>query len=346
MSTLNPNIPSPELARLMTTAVSKMRDYKLRLLTPQLLLRVFLDDKDAAANHILQQLVKQRSLDLDDLLQRVEMMAHHAKGRDANFNFTDDFGKDVPLSEEMLIVIDEGLTIAQSRDELKAGSGHVLAAMTQQNVTTYAVLQRAGVTTKAVIDMLDDVMSESGVAIIHDYVDLAKQGLATAVYQRQELLRDLISLLALAQKRHVILVGPEGAGRRTLAYSLAQLLAEGKGSGNLRSLVQMNETALLENPLAAMRAGLRRASGGILLVPDIHRFFASRLHAKFPEQVNRELHKALIGDEQVIIGTTTPATYDTLTRDALIRQNTQRLNVPSASRSEAVAMLSFHKQRL
>ena len=75
---------------------------------------------------------------------------------------------------------------------------------------------------------------------------------------------------------------------------LAQLLAEGKGPGQLRSFVQINETALLENPLAAMRAGLRRASGGILVVPNIERFFADRLRAVFPEQVNRELHKALL----------------------------------------------------
>ena len=72
---------------------------------------------------------------------------------------------------------------------------------------------------------------------------------------------DKDSLLSLSQKRHVILVGPEGAGKRTLAYSLAQLLAEGKVPGELRSLVQMNETALLENPLAAMPPQLQRCAG-------------------------------------------------------------------------------------
>ncbi|MFQ5398916.1 MAG: AAA family ATPase [Anaerolineae bacterium] len=345
MNTLNPNIPTAELSRLMTTAARKRNEYKLKLLTPQLLLRVFLEEKNSAAHQILRHLHKQRGFDWRDLERRVEMMARHAQGRDAQFDFTDDFGEAVPLSEEMLVVLDEGLSIAQAREELKAGSGHALAAMTQQNVTTYAVLQRIGVTAAAVIALLGDV-AQDGTPILRDYVSEAQEGAVQTVYQRQELLRDLVGLLSLSQQRHVILVGPEGAGKRTLAYSLALLLAEGKGLKGLRSLVQINETALLENPLAAMRAGLRRASGGVLLVPGIGRFFGDRLRAKFPEQVNRELHKALLNEEQVIIGTATPGAYDRLAREPIIRQHTHRLDVPAATKVEAVAMLSFHKQRL
>ncbi|MCA9993649.1 MAG: AAA family ATPase [Ardenticatenaceae bacterium] len=349
MSTLNPNIPSPELSRLMTTAAGRMADYQLKWLTPQLLLRTFLDDATCAAGRILQQLAQQRGFKLDELTGRVETMARHSPGRDARFSYTDDFGQNVPLADEMLVILDEGLTIAQAREELKVSSGHALAAMCDAKVTTYGALQRLGITQAAVITLLDEVTQDSG-PVIHDYVYEAQQGSARPVYQRTELLRDLLSLLALAQKRHVILVGPEGAGKRTLAYSLAQLLAESNGPAQmrpqLRSLVEMNETALLENPLAAIRVALRRASGGVLLVPGIERFFADRLRARFPEQVNRELHKALLGNEQVILGTTTPAGYDQLARDPLIRQNSQRLEVPAATREETLAMLAYHQDRL
>ena len=94
------------------------------MLTPQLLLRIFLQDQDSAAYQIVQRLHERRGADFEDLLRRVEMMARSNQGRDAKFNFTDDFGKDIPLAEEMLVVIDESLTIAQARDELKVGSGH------------------------------------------------------------------------------------------------------------------------------------------------------------------------------------------------------------------------------
>lgn len=345
MDTLNPNIPTAELARLMTTAVGKLNEYHLQYLTPQLLLRTFLDDPKCAASRILSQLQKERGFSLDDLTRRVEHMAHTNKGRDANFHFTDDFGRDSRLSDEMLVLLDEGLSIAQTRDELKMGSGHALAAMALPTLTTYGVLQRIGVTTTAVTALLETV-SQEGTAVIRDYIEEAQQGHATVYYERQTLLQSLHSLLALRQPRHIILVGLEGVGKRSLIYSLAHQLAEGNGQQSFRSLVQINESALLENPLTAVRAGLRRASGGILLVPNIERFFADRLRQQFPEAVSRELHKALLGSEQVIIGTTVPAEYDRLRQHDIIRQHTNRLEVPAATSKEAVAMLNFHKARL
>lgn len=345
MDTLNPNIPTPELARLLTTAAGKMKEYRLPYLTPQLLLRVFLDDPKCGAYQILSRLQKERGFDLDDLTRRVEQMARSSQGRDAKFNFTDDFGRDARLADEMLVILDEGLSIAQARDELKVGSGHALAAMAHPNVTTYGVLQRIGVTGTAVIALLESV-AQDGTAVITDYIEEAKKGSAPPLYERQELLRDLGSLLALAQRRHVILVGPEGAGKRSLIYSLAQQLAEGNGAGGFRSVVQINESALLENPLAAVRAGLRRASDGILLVPGIERFFADRLRQQFPEGVSRELHKALLNNEQTVIGATTPGEYDRLRQHDLIRQHSNRLDVPPATTKETIAMLNFHKQRL
>ncbi len=345
MSNLNPNIPNAELSRLLTQSGESMRQYALKWLTPQLLLRAILDDKEAVAHKILRRLQEQRGFDWKNLAGRVKMMAKHSRGRNANFYFTDDFGQDIPLDEEMLVIVDEGLSIAQARDELKVHSGHVLAAMAQQNVTTYAVLQRIGVTTAAVATLLDE-MAPDGTPMLHDFVADAQKGEAQAVYQREALLGELMSLLSLSQKRHIILAGPEGAGKRTLAYSLALLLAEGKGPGNFRSLVQINETALLEKPFDAMRAGLRRASGGILLVPGIERFFADRLRAQFPEKVSRELHKAFLNNDQTIIGATTPGNFNQLNQNPIIRQNSHRLDVPAASAKESLAMLSFHKQRL
>jgi len=345
MGTLNPNIPNAELSRLLTTAGAKLGEYDLKLLTPQLLLRTFLEEHESAAYQILAQLASQRGFDFNDLQRRVEMMARNTQGRSASFDFTDDFGKSLPLADEMLVVLDEGLSIAQSRDELKVGSGHALAAMAQQNVTTYAVLKRIGVTTAAIIALLAET-SQNGAPIIRDYIQEAKEGNASPVYQRESLLREAINLLALSKNRHIILVGPEGAGKRTLGYSLAQLLAEHTAPVNVRSFVQISEAALLDNPLAAMRVGLRRASTGVLLVPGIVRFFGDRLRAVFPPDVCRELHKALLGNEQVIIGTATPEAYERLSKEQLIRQNTQRLNVPAASHEETVAMLGFHRQRI
>ena len=93
------------------------------------------------------------------------------------------------------------------------------------------------VSTAAVTALLDEVSTEQAETIIRDYVQEAKDGGAKAVYQRDQLLRDLVALLSLSGNRHVILVGEEGVGKRTLVYSLAQLLAEGKGPADLEPVI-------------------------------------------------------------------------------------------------------------
>ncbi|MGB1252841.1 MAG: AAA family ATPase [Candidatus Promineifilaceae bacterium] len=341
---LNPNIPSPELARLMTVAASKMGMYKLKLLTPQLLLRVFVEE-ECAAHQILQQLREDRGFDWGDFGRRIEMMALHSPGRDANFLFTDDFGKPIKLADELLIGIDEALTIAQARDELKISSAHLLAAMATQQVTTFAVLQRVGITSAAVTAKLETVAQDGG-TIIRDYVDEAKKGRLQPYFERQTLLQELLSLLALSDKRHILLVGAEGAGKRTLVKSLALLIGEGKG-GKLRSLVEISEAALLEDPLAAMRSGMRRASGGILLVPDLGRFFPSRsAPSPFPQQARRELHKAILGNEIAVVGTLVSAEYERISKLSVLRERSNRIDVPPATVNETVSILNFHRVRL
>ncbi len=345
MSNLNPNLPTAEMARLLTAAGGKMATYQKRLLTPQLLLLAMLEDKQSGAYQILSQLAQQKGVNLPALQTTAETMAKFSDGRDAHFNFTDDFGKAVPLADEILILLDEGLSIAQSREELKVGSGHVLAIMATTKVTTGGALQKAGVNQTAVVGLLDAITQEGAAAILTDYVQLAQKGEALPYYQREALLRDLRGLLALAGRPNVLLVGPSGSGKRTVVYNLAQLVAEGKG-GDIRSVVELNEMALLEDPLKALRAGLRRASGGVLLVPHIERFFGGRLQAKFPEQVCRDLHKAILGSEQSIIGTASTGAFAQLQQEELIRQQMPRLEVPPATKDEAVAMLQFHKPRL
>ena len=345
MSNLNPNLPTAELARLLTAAGGKMATYKKRLLTPQLLLLAMLDDKQNGAYQILSQLSQQKGVNLPALQTTAETMAKFSDGRDAHFNFTDDFGKAVPLADEILVLLDEGLSIAQSREEMKVGSGHVLAIMATTKVTTGGALQKAGVNQAAVLGLLDAITHEGSTAIITDYVQLAQKGEALPYYQREGMLRDLRGLLALAGRPNALLVGPSGSGKRTVAYNLAQLAAEGK-AGDLRSVVELNEVALLEDPVKALRAGLRRASGGVLLVPHIERFFGGRLQIKFPEQVCRDLYKAILGNEQSIIGTASTGAYAQLQQEDLIRQHMPRLDVPPATKDEALAMLQFHKPRL
>ncbi len=333
------------MARVMTTAVGKMKPFNKKLLTPQLLLLTMLEDKQSSAYQALHQLSQQKKMSLSELQQRAETMAKFSDGRDAHFMFTNDFGQETPLADEMLVVLDEARSLAQSRNESKISSAHALAIMTTIKVTTAGVLQKIGVTQADVLAQLDNMNLLGNTPIIHDFVQEAREGKALPLYQRDALLQSLLSLLGLSTRANVILVGPEGVGKKSLVLSLAQWLAE-KEDATIRSVVMLNEIALLEDPLKAMRTGLRRAAGGVLLVPRVNRFFGGRLRAQFPEHVCRDLYKAMLGDEVSVVGTAVLADYELIASEDVVRQASQRLDVPPATREEARAMLALHHVRL
>jgi ATP-dependent Clp protease ATP-binding subunit ClpC len=344
--TLNPKIPSKELTLALNSASARMKDLKKRVLTPEALLFTFVEMEDVAANKLLKGLLKSRGHRWDRFAGEISGLAHERIAPDVDFHWVTDSGQRVPLSDELLIVIDEALTLAQARDEIYAGTEHALVGMTHTKVSTNRLLERYGITQQAV----QETLAERAVArssTITDYVALAEQGEVTPVYFREELLRDLAGLLTLATDRHVILVGPNGVGKRTLVYSLALLIAEGKGPPSLRTVVEINEEALLDNAKLAMQSGLRRAKGGVLFVPHIARFFGG-FRADFPEAAGKELQKAFFGsgDDAVIIGTATENEYtERLEPSAAISGHTHALRVEATSVDETTAILDIVKPR-
>jgi ATP-dependent Clp protease ATP-binding subunit ClpC len=338
MGTLSPDIPSKELTQALENAAALMRSLKKRALTPEILLLAFIRLPDSAAYRILHRFAETRGFKLADLENEVENRARTRIDRGVDFDFVDESEQRVPLSKETLVVIDEGLTIAQAMDEVWVGTEHALAAMTQAGVSTSGLLQRRGITPRAMTDLLSD-RTLGKRTTTRNWVALALNGEATPVYFREALLRDLITVLSLVTNRHVILVGSPGAGKRTLVYSLALLIAEGKGPEGLKAVIEIAEPALLDNPPMAVKSGLRRARGGILFIPNIHRFFGGVVHAQFPK-AEKPLQKAFFDEQVAIIGTTTETDYKSrLQESPAVVEHSHMLRVPPASVDETVDIL-------
>jgi ATP-dependent Clp protease ATP-binding subunit ClpA len=147
----------------------------------------------------------------------------------------------------------------------------------------------------------------------------------------------------------VILVGPAGVGKRSLVYSLALLIAEGQGPvqpQGLEKVVQVGETALLDDAAKALQAGLRQAQGGLLFLPNIHRFFGGLGRAEFPK-ATRDLQKAFLNGTAVVIGTTTEGEFhERMAGDATVAEHAHVLRVPEPDERETVAILAVHKPGL
>ena len=345
MGTLNPDIPSEELTLALNQAAAIMNGLRQKVLIPEHLLLAFLDNKGYAAHGLLVRLIGERGFALDKLVSAAESQARARQAANVNFDFIDQNEARIPLSNEMLTVLDEGRAIARARDEVWVGTEDALAAMSQAGVSTAGLLQQYGVTPRAVSGLLaDSALARQTTAA--DMVALARSGQLQPVYYRQDLLRDLINLLSLAGDRHVILVGPEGVGKQSLVRSLALLIAEEKGPRDLKSVVTLAEPALLADAGRAVQAGRRKAANGILFLPNIHRFFGGTLHAEFPK-AEGDVRRAFLDGQAVVIGTTTEADYQArLAGNSAILEHSQVLKVPESDQEETAKILKVHKPHL
>ena len=348
MATLNPNLLTKDTQAVLDDAVDILTAYGKTLLTPEAALLALIRSKNTAAARVLRTFAERRGADLERLERTVNLAVQSRRDTSGDLTYAGAEGRSAQLSRGMVIALDEALSVAQALNELTIDTDHLLGVMTEREVGTAGILTQFGITKSAIRDQLTtsatsaSVIRRTDTEISADMVAAAQSGSLQAVYFREDLLRDLIQMLSQTVNRHVILVGPDGVGKRALAYSLALLIAEGKGPQRLRNLVQIDERALLDQPDKAVDSGLRRAKGGILFIPHIHRFFGGQLKAEFFKAAPL-LQKTFLGEDPVIIGSTTQALWEERLRGiSAIVENAQLLNVPPATVEETVEILKVH----
>ncbi len=337
--TLSSRKISKELNLALNRAASYIGDHN-RIMTAEMLLLAFIQIPEVEAHKLLRDFSQDRGFDWDVFQRDVERMVSDQRWsrrlvQDQAFDFVAENKERISLSREMLIVLDEGLQMAESQDgvDTPCSTVYALAAMTELEVGTHWPLNRRGITKRAVLDAVH------GSSMVVSYPIPTKGQQTPTVYFRDALLGKLVNLLSRIRQRHVILVGPAGVGKKSLVLALNQLIAEGKGPGGLRAVVQLDEQVLLDDALSAVKAGIRQARQGVLFVPDIARFFGG-IRADFREEAGSELQKAIFGDDVVIIGTATEDRYkEKLSKATAITDHAQILRVPPATAAETTEIL-------
>lgn len=318
-----------------------MRVQRKKVMSAEILLLAFLDMPHAGAHQLLRGFSRQRGFEWDAFAADVTKTAQARESLDQRFDFVADNRHRISLGEDVLTVIDNGLTLAETRNESWCGTTHALAIMADTEAGTYRLLNPLGITKRAVVEAMGNPSLSSGATTV-DHVALAKQSLLAPVFPRDDLLRNLMNLLSMTTGRHVILTGTTGVGKHSLVLALARRMAEGKGPASLKSVVQMNELALLDNDAATLQAGLGMAQNGILFVPDIIRFFGGlRRLPDFSDKAVTMLQRALISTDVAIIGTATEEEYSKyLSKNSLIADHSRQFRVPPAGVPETVEILN------
>jgi ATP-dependent Clp protease ATP-binding subunit ClpC len=348
MGTLNPDLLSKDLDAVLNDAVAMKDQYRKSTLQPELILLALLRRPDTSASRLLDVFKSTRAVDMEKLDRQVTLSVEGRADPNGNLDFVAKGNRQVPLSKQAIILVDDALSLANSQDEVRVDTDHILSIMAEPSMSTSGLLRAQGITPKAIADIR---MDNSQVRLkpdgtTQDVVAQAKAGKLRAVYFREGLLRDMVNILSQSVKRHIILIGPDGVGKRTLAYSLGLLMSEGKGPAGLKNFVQIDETSLLDNDQKTVRAGLSQAANGILFIPHLHRFFGGPIKAEFGKATPL-IQKAFLGDDPVIIGTSTEIDYkERLSTVSAISENSQIIRVPEPSADETLEILKILKSHL
>ncbi len=342
MSTLNPDLISKDMDAALNDAAPMLKTYRKSSIMPEMVLLALLQRENTAAWRMLKMFESTRGVDLERLERQVKLAIQSRRDPDGSLDFVAIGNRKVSLSRQSIVLLDDGLTVANSMNERKIDTDHALVALTETSVSTGGILRQFSITPKSIQDAYSDaskIIPSRDDSTTVDYVKRAKRGLLRAVHFREDLLRNMINVLTQSVNRHIILVGPDGVGKRTLAYSLALLMAEDKGPSGLSNLVQISETALLDGDQEAFRAGMSAARRGILFLPLVHRFFGGPIKADFNKATSL-VQKAFLSDDPVIICTTNVQEFEARIQGvSAIVENSQVIRVDEPSLEEAVQIL-------
>ena len=342
MSTLNPDLISKDMDAVLNDAVPLLTEYRKSSIMPEMVLLSLLRRQNTAAWRMLKMFETSRGIDLERLDRQVKAAIQSRRDPDGSLDFVAIGNRKVSLSRQSIVLLDDGLTIANSMNEQKIDTDHALAVLAETSVSTGGILRQFSITPKSIQDAYSDASKDIPAredSTTVDYVKRAKRGLLRAVHFREDLLRNMINVLTQSVNRHIVLVGPDGVGKRTLAYSLALLMAEDKGPAGLSNLVQISETALLDGDQEAFRAGMSAARRGILFLPLIHRFFGGPIKADFNKATSL-VQKAFLSDDPVVICTTSLQEFEARIQGvSAIMENSQVIHVDEPALEETVQIL-------
>jgi ATP-dependent Clp protease ATP-binding subunit ClpC len=346
VGTLNPDLLSKDMDVILNDAVELRTEFNHTSIQPELILLALIRRPNTVASRLFNIFKEQRGVDLGRFERQVRLAIQNRRDQNGNLDFVARGSKKVPLSRQCIVMLDEALSVANAAHEVRVDTDHILKVLSESSMSTSGLLRQEGITPKAIEDAYTDSSQMQSVrtgGTTGDVVNAAKRGDVKAVYFREEILQEMISILSQTMSRHIILVGPDGVGKRSIAYSLGLLMAEGKGPKGLTSLVDIDEKALLDNQQEALRAGMSRARGGILFIPHIHRFFGGPIKSEF-SKVTPIVQKAFLDDDPIIISTTNDIEYNQrIVGISAVTEHSQIIRVEETTIPETIEILKVSK---
>src|SRR5574342_436102 len=119
MGTLNPDLLSKDLDAVMNDAVVLKDQFRKPTLMPELVLLALLRRPDTAAARLLDVFRNSRAVDMAKLERQVELAIGGRGDQNGNLDFIAQGNRQVSLSRQTIILIDDALSLANSHNEMR-----------------------------------------------------------------------------------------------------------------------------------------------------------------------------------------------------------------------------------
>src|SRR5690348_6350401 len=124
MAILNPNLISKDMAAVLNSAADIVKSYNKRVIYPEAVLLALVRSKDTVARRILDTFKETRGLDVDRLERSVRVAVGTRRDVDGDLVFVTTSNEQMPLSRQMIIALDEALSIAQGGSQVYIDTDH------------------------------------------------------------------------------------------------------------------------------------------------------------------------------------------------------------------------------
>src|SRR5215207_2651327 len=129
MGTLNPDLLSKDMADVINKAIDMRKTYGHQAVQPELILLALLQQPDTAAARLMNVFSTTRGVDLQKLERQVELAAQSRRDQNGNLDFVGRGNKNIPLSRQTIIMLDEALSVASAAHELRIDTDHALTVL-------------------------------------------------------------------------------------------------------------------------------------------------------------------------------------------------------------------------
>ena len=279
-------------------------------------------------------------------------------------------GAQIGIGNDLLKVINEAEKLATKLSDSYVTSEHLLTALANDNTDAGRILRDAGVTSKRVEEVYNDLRGDERVTsqdakpqfeALEQYgrnvTDLARQGKLDPVIGRVEEIRRTIQVLSRRTKNNPVLIGEPGVGKTAIVEGLAERIVSGDVPSTLRDkeLVELDMSALVagakyrgefEDRLKSVVKEVAKSNGQIILFIDELHTIVGAGASEGSMDAGNILKPALARGELRAIGATTLDEYRKyIEKDAALARRFQTVLVSEPSVEDTISILRGLKEK-